>query len=183
MYPSEEEIRNERELAETLHQVRVKEIQERFQSDVAETRARTRESFDWWERAFGEKVKGWRRDRNWSQEDLAREMTALGFEMHQTTVAKIERGGRPLRVSEAVALAQVFGVPALAVFYGPGPDLEPWSIAAMREHLERLDESVRDAQARLEEQAKDLAFWEASRTVAADMLNRSAKAAEQNDAP
>lgn len=36
--------------------------------------------------------------------------------MHQTTVAKIERGTRPLRVAEATAIAEVFEMPIMAVF-------------------------------------------------------------------
>lgn len=35
--------------------------------------------------------------------------------MHQTTVAKIERGARPLRLAEAVALTEVFEMPVSAV--------------------------------------------------------------------
>ncbi|OHT68111.1 hypothetical protein BKG61_30800 [Mycobacterium syngnathidarum] len=35
--------------------------------------------------------------------------------MHQTTVAKIERGARPLRIAEAAALVEVFELPIIAI--------------------------------------------------------------------
>lgn len=151
-----------------------------FEADLATMRQRTRETFDFWERSFGGKIRDWRRARSWSQEDLAQKMTELGFEMHQTTVAKIERGTRPLRVAEAVALAQVFDVPALAVFHGPGPELEPLSISRMREHMESIEESLADAQERLRYQANQVAYWETDRAAWADMLNRAALREERN---
>jgi transcriptional regulator with XRE-family HTH domain len=79
-----------------------------------------------WEKRFGEVVRGWRLDRNWSQEEVAEKLAYEGFEMHQTTVAKIERGSRPLRVAEAAALAAVFRMPVMAVFELSLPDDVPW---------------------------------------------------------
>ena len=43
-------------------------------------------------------------------------MAAHGFEMHQTTVAKLEGGQRPIRLNEVQALADVFGVPIGEMF-------------------------------------------------------------------
>lgn len=79
-----------------------------------------------WEKRFGEVVRGWRLDRNWSQEEVAEKLAYEGFEMHQTTVAKIERGARPLRVAEAAALAAVFRMPVMAVFELSLPGDVPW---------------------------------------------------------
>lgn len=42
-----------------------------------------------------------------SQAQIAREMTRVGYRMHQTAIAKIERGERPLRLNEAAMLAHV----------------------------------------------------------------------------
>ncbi|MCV7060278.1 helix-turn-helix domain-containing protein [Mycolicibacterium vaccae] len=78
--------------------------------------ALARQRHESWERRFGELVRGWRQDRGWSQEDVAERLRRQGFEMHQTTVAKIERGARPLRVAEATALAEVFEMPLMTVF-------------------------------------------------------------------
>lgn len=52
-----------------------------------------------------------RKERDWSQEEVARRMSAHGFTWHQTTVGRTESAARPLRVNEAVALAVIFEVP------------------------------------------------------------------------
>lgn len=44
-----------------------------------------------------------------SQQNIADGLKPLGFSLHQTQIAKIERGERPLRLDEAVALASLFG--------------------------------------------------------------------------
>jgi transcriptional regulator with XRE-family HTH domain len=71
------------------------------------------------ERAFGRNVARLREERDWSQAELARRLTALGFEMHQTTVAKLEAGKRPVRLAEMYALAQVFKLPPSVMFSPP----------------------------------------------------------------
>lgn len=45
-----------------------------------------------------------------TQRQLADQMTGAGYQMHQTTIAKIEAGQRPVIVGEAVALARIIGV-------------------------------------------------------------------------
>ncbi|MCW2651571.1 MAG: hypothetical protein QOE41_4618 [Mycobacterium sp.] len=47
------------------------------------------------EEVFGTTVKDLRRARGWTQEELAKRLTAAGYPMHQTTVAKMESGTRP----------------------------------------------------------------------------------------
>ncbi|MDG4856722.1 helix-turn-helix transcriptional regulator [Streptomyces sp. T-3] len=54
-----------------------------------------------------------------SQDDIAERMRRLGFKFHQTQVAKIERGDRPLRYDEVLALAEVLSVPALPFMTEP----------------------------------------------------------------
>ncbi|GEB94399.1 helix-turn-helix domain-containing protein [Microbacterium lacticum] len=56
---------------------------------------------------IGRNLAAWRGDR--SQKDLASAMRELGFKWSQATVWSIEKGERPLRLSEAEALAQVMG--------------------------------------------------------------------------
>lgn len=46
-----------------------------------------------------------------SQQDLANEMRRRGFKWSQATVWSVEKGERPLRLAEADALADFFGVP------------------------------------------------------------------------
>lgn len=47
--------------------------------------------------------------RGWSQSELARRLGDAGIPgIHQTTIARIEAGTRPIRLAEAVALARIF---------------------------------------------------------------------------
>jgi transcriptional regulator with XRE-family HTH domain len=107
--------------------------------------ALARQRHESWERNFGEVVRGWRQDRNWSQEDVAEQLRHQGFEMHQTTVAKIERGARPLRVAEAMALAEVFEMPVMAVFEPSLSEDHPGDLDSRRRELDearaRVDHS------------------------------------------
>jgi len=55
------------------------------------------------------RVRMLRKARGWSQSELAARLDRVGVRMHQTAVAKIEAGERPIRVNELVILAQLFG--------------------------------------------------------------------------
>jgi transcriptional regulator with XRE-family HTH domain len=58
---------------------------------------------------------------NVSQEDLAQRMTDRGFGFSQATIWKIERGQRPVRASELVALADSLQIlSAISLTYQPG---------------------------------------------------------------
>lgn len=127
----------------------VHELREQLPADAVgsaiDELALSRQRHESWERRFGEAVRTWRTDRKWSQEDVAERLRYQGFEMHQTTVAKIERGARPLRVAEAAALAEIFEMPAVAVF-GLGQFEDPASLrdsrhAKLEQARKRLDDS------------------------------------------
>jgi len=113
----------------------------------------------------------WRQARGWSQEEVAEKLRHQGFEMHQTTIAKIERGTRPLRVAEANAIAAVFKMPIMAVFELslPGdapwwaPDDQPETIRKRQELLERARQASEDARKRLSSAAEEYAYWLAER--------------------
>lgn len=66
--------------------------------------------------SFGNAVKTFRLANNWTQDDLARNLTAKGVRASQTIVAKIERGDRPTPITEAAVLAAVFGIPIQSLF-------------------------------------------------------------------
>ena len=51
------------------------------------------------------RVRALRETSDLTQREIADKMTAAGYRMHQTTIAKIESGERPVYVGEAVALA------------------------------------------------------------------------------
>jgi transcriptional regulator with XRE-family HTH domain len=125
-----------------------RELREKLPPEAADISinnlANRRAGHESWEKRFGEVVRGWRLDRNWSQEEVAEKLRYEGFEMHQTTVAKIERGTRPLRVAEASAIGAVFGMPVMAVFELSLPHDAPWwssdsQPTALREKQELLE--------------------------------------------
>lgn len=65
----------------------------------------------WLNMRFGERLKAERDARGWSQPHLVELLEAQGISWHVSTVAKIEGGNRAVRIIEAVAMADVFGVP------------------------------------------------------------------------
>jgi transcriptional regulator with XRE-family HTH domain len=133
-------------LAAVADQQLARELRERLPAPAADISinevALARQRHETWERRFGEVVRGWRQDRNWSQEDVAERLRHQGFEMHQTTVAKIERGARPLRVAEATALAEVFEMPIMAVFELAQPGDHTGDADTRRRELEQARERV-----------------------------------------
>ncbi|HEV2371857.1 MAG TPA: helix-turn-helix domain-containing protein [Streptosporangiaceae bacterium] len=62
------------------------------------------------ETLFAERLRALREAANMTQGQLAERMTQLGFSMHQTTIAKVEKSQRPVRLNEAVAFAAVLNV-------------------------------------------------------------------------
>ncbi|WP_022891227.1 helix-turn-helix domain-containing protein [Agromyces subbeticus] len=91
-----------------------------------------------------------------SQGDLGARMAQRGFDFHQTTIAKIERGARRVTVGEAAELADIAGVPLAAIL-----ERDSASVPARRAQLEAktravlvdliaLDDRARDARERLD---------------------------------
>lgn len=60
---------------------------------------------------MGKRVRELRTGRGWSQTELAQRLGKYGVETTQTTVAKLENGGRPIRLNEVAVLSELFGVP------------------------------------------------------------------------
>jgi transcriptional regulator with XRE-family HTH domain len=58
-----------------------------------------------------------------SQEHLAANLLVMhGVQWHQTTVRRTESGERPIRLSEAIAVAELLGVPLGELAYDRGDD-------------------------------------------------------------
>ncbi len=68
---------------------------------------------------FGENIRKNRERKSMSQNDLAREMAARGWEWHQSTVYKIEHGTRRTEAFELHDLGEIFGVPVDHLFWPP----------------------------------------------------------------
>lgn len=105
--------------------------------------ARTRHES--WEKRFGDTVRNWRNERGWPQEEVARRLAGQGFDLHQTTIAKIERGARPLRIAEAAALAEVFEMPITAIFGLALPEDRTANLDAQQRELEEARRQVDDS--------------------------------------
>ncbi len=117
--------------------------------------------------AFAHFFREARERRGLSQERVATDMQRMGFDFHQPTVYKIEKGLRKVTVGEAVALAEIVGEPVDSLV-NRTPDT-PESLAnevrrASRDLVETLEDAVgvmavaraqqKALQARIEEYAK-----------------------------
>ena len=71
-------------------------------------------------RLWGETLRSQRVASGLSQEELAGRLRAFGLDLHQTTIAKIEKGTRPLRMTEFVMFGLAMDVPWLALLVAPG---------------------------------------------------------------
>lgn len=94
------------------------------------------------ERMFGDALRAARRESGLSQSSVADQMRARGFtRFDQSKVSGIEKGSRPLRMNEAVALARILGADLLGMFVA--------SIAEDRSHAESAVIAERLAYSRL----------------------------------
>lgn len=98
-----------------------------------------------------------------SQAQLADLMTrASDSSIHQQTVLRIEKGERPLKLSEAIALAKIFGVPPTALWRVSEVDSLTGTWLQRVEDLEHRREV-----ARVDFEAVDRAYVEAVRLASA----------------
>jgi transcriptional regulator with XRE-family HTH domain len=132
------------------------------------------------EKVIAQKIRQLRIERGWSQEDLAERMTRYGWPMHQTTIAKLEAGKRPIRAGEVFALTLVFGLPPLALWHLPVPG-EPQALAAMRQQLVDTDEQVAELGRILHTMTTTYAHAMARRMHTAEALNEAAKRSSRGE--
>jgi transcriptional regulator with XRE-family HTH domain len=91
------------------------------------------------EAQVGRALRQLRLARSWSQEEVAVRMTAYGYDLHQTTIAKIEGAQRPLRVRELADFAALYGVEIQDLVHPPTrslPEIEQ-EIAEVTARLDR----------------------------------------------
>src|SRR4051794_16407878 len=62
----------------------------------------------WTEDYFRKRLKSERDSRGWTQREMEKLLSDRGIPMHWTTIAKIEKGDRSVRIDEAAAIADLF---------------------------------------------------------------------------
>jgi len=97
------------------------------------------------EAAVAKNVRWLREGRGISQQQLGSDLYLHGFGMHQTTVAKLEAGAKPLRLNEVAAIGAYFGVPVESLWQEGGQVLTEHEVAVLREEIAGCD--VRHARA------------------------------------
>lgn len=70
------------------------------------------------EKQVGSRVKTFRESAMLSQQDLANKMRRSGFKWSQATVWNVENGDRPLRLTEAIEIADVCSLDPAEFFSG-----------------------------------------------------------------
>lgn len=127
---------------------REREYIEALQADVERMRLESRESnratMTRLEMVMIEKFRVLREERGWSQSELSDRLAEFGIDMHQTTIAKLEAGKRPLRVSEMFGLSHTFGMPPGAVFSMTIREENFGSLEALQQELARTEQMVAD---------------------------------------
>jgi transcriptional regulator with XRE-family HTH domain len=102
------------------------------------------------ERWFGENLRAAREQQEMSQTALAKRMAGAGFSnFHQSTVARLEAGDRPVRLSEGLELSLILGTPLGHLTWPP----------VRLNRLKKFQHAVQEARERyvsLEELTQDL---------------------------
>ena len=92
---------------------------------------------------FGERLREERLRRRWRLSDLASRCAGRGLELHLTAYAKMEKGEREPRLSEAVTIADVLGMPLSALLIAGAGDVAARAGELARQALEAAGESTR----------------------------------------
>src|SRR5579859_7645640 len=112
------------------------------------------------ERILAAQARAYREKLGMTQAEVAREMSARGPAMRQSTIAKIEGGQRPVRVNEAVMLAAVLRVPLADLLAGPGQQDRGDALAAARDEEREMLGQLLQAGRRFEEHRAAHAYAE-----------------------
>lgn len=96
------------------------------------------------EQRFGAQVREAREGRGWSQEALARNLRdTTGIDLHQTAIARLERGERAIRFNEVAAMANLLGLD-LTPYSSTAPPLTPEEYENAVRSLEKVREMEQD---------------------------------------
>lgn len=92
-------------------------------------------------------VRRLREARGLSQQQLGTDLAPQGAGMHQTTVAKLEAGARPLRLNEVLAIAAYFDVPIESLWQKTGETLDDHEEAIREGEIRTVMDALEQAQA------------------------------------
>jgi transcriptional regulator with XRE-family HTH domain len=133
----------------------------------------------WIEDSFREHLKTERESRGWSQTELAKMLSdSLRNPVHWTTIAKIEKGDRSVRIDEAAAVADLFDMSVDALLGRQGPDDTTFALVTLSGYIRDAEGKILQSQyvsaniGRQLEEAKesfDLPHIEDLQRVARDM--------------
>lgn len=97
------------------------------------------------EQRFIASVQRHREDKGWSQGELARRMVAAGWDgFHQTTISRIEKGTRPVRLGESRSLANIFGTTVSQMVMPAEEDKAMWEFGDALANLRSAEKLLRD---------------------------------------
>jgi transcriptional regulator with XRE-family HTH domain len=107
----------------------------------------------------GRALRRLRTARGWSQEEVARQMKAYGYDFHQTMIAKIEAAQRPLRVRELADFAALYRVEVHELIYPPAGSLQEADkeISVLKDQLQVVTKHAETAAAAVGKAQADLA--------------------------
>lgn len=158
---------------------------------VMNGREESREEFLEGERRVVQNIRDQRLRSGWSQDQLANSMRLVGFEMHQSTIAKIESGKRPLRLAELFAFADAMSVPWSALLEGgrdidivPSDGMVPIDVfeQSVEELIVKREDIIAEIAYEVEERAKRYAELNSEIILRAAALARVAAQANRDAA-
>jgi transcriptional regulator with XRE-family HTH domain len=109
------------------------------------------------EGTVGNNVRWLRESRGLSQQQLGSDLFAYRAGMHQTTVAKLEAGAKPLRLNEVAAIAAYFGVPIESLWDQTGATLGEHEETVLLRQINAVLKELTQAEADYADAAADLA--------------------------
>lgn len=102
------------------------------------------------EATVAKNVRRLREGRGISQQQLGTDLFLHGVGMHQTTVAKLEAGSKPLRLNEVAAIAAYSEVPIESLWEETGEILNEHEVAVMVREIMAVEAATEQARESLE---------------------------------
>lgn len=87
--------------------------------------------------AIGQNLARFRGER--TQQDVADAMRSLGYKWSQATVWSVEKGERPMRLTEAIDIAHILGVDVLDMISTPSEAVFRVALSKIADARERLE--------------------------------------------